>query len=80
MGLRVCGLGLVLCVVAAPVAVRAQLAPVGVPPGVVRLEADGALESWDKRWLDGNREGYGTDVSSPALGTDLFPFLSQWKQ
>jgi hypothetical protein len=70
-------LGLVLCVVAAPVAVRAQLAPVGVPPGVVRLEADGALESWDNRWLDGNREGYGTDVSSPALGTDLFPFLSQ---
>jgi hypothetical protein len=56
-------------------AAGAQLAPVGVPPGVVRLEADGALESWDKRWLDGNREGYGTDVTSPALGTDLFPFL-----
>jgi hypothetical protein len=70
-------LGLVLGVVSAPVAARAQLAPVGVPPGVVRLEADGALESWDKRWLDGNRQGYGTDVSSPALGTDLFPFLSQ---
>jgi hypothetical protein len=76
VGLRVCGLGLVLWV-AMPTAAGAQLAPVGVPPGVVRLEADGAFESWDKRWLDGHREGYGTDVSSPAVGTDLFPFLAE---
>jgi len=76
VGLRVCGLGMLLCI-AVPVAARAQLPPVGVPPGVVRLEADGALESWDKRWLDGHREGYGTDLTSPALGTDLFPFLTE---
>jgi len=76
VGLRVWVLGLVLSA-AGPAVAGAQLAPVGVPPGVVRLEADGALESWDKRWLDGRRQGYGTDLASSALGTDLFPFLAE---
>jgi hypothetical protein len=76
VGLRGYVLGLVLSA-AGPAAGWAQLAPVGVAPGVVRLEADGALESWDKRWLDGRREGYGADLASPALGADLFPFLAQ---
>ena len=75
MGLRVCGLGLALGA-AAPALAAAQLSPVGVPAGVVRFEADGALESWDSRWFDGNKEGWGADVASPALGADLFPFLA----
>lgn len=60
----------------APAAVRAQLAPVGVPAGVLRVDLDGALDSWDHRWRDGVREPLGADLSSPALGSDLLPFLS----
>ena len=60
----------------APSAVRAQLAPVGVPAGAVRVDLYGALDSWDHRWRDGVREPLGADLSSPALGSDLLPFLS----
>jgi hypothetical protein len=60
----------------APAAMWAQLPPVGVPRGVVRVELDGALESFDHRWLDGERQGYGADVSSPALGSNLIPALA----
>lgn len=74
MGLRVC-LGVVLSA-AAPVLAAAQLSPVGVPAGVVRFEADGALESWDSRYFDGRKENWGADVASSALGADLFPFLA----
>ena len=73
MGLRVCGLGLALGLTV-PSMATAQLSPVGVPAGVVRFEADGALESWDSRYFDGHKENWGADVASPALGNDLFPF------
>jgi hypothetical protein len=68
-------LGVFLCL-AAPSVARAQLAPVGVPPGVLRIEVDGAFDSWDKRWRDGTREGLGSGVSSSALGADLLPLLA----
>src|SRR4051812_37967580 len=60
----------------APSAVRAQLAPVGVPAGVVRVDVDGAFDVWDHRWRDGHREPLGADLSSSALGSDLLPSLS----
>lgn len=66
----------VLACLAAPSAVRAQLAPVGVPAGVVRVDLDGAIDIWDHRWRDGAREPLGADLSSPALGSDLLPSLS----
>jgi hypothetical protein len=47
-----------------------------VPAGAVRVDLDGALDSWDHRWRDGKREALGADLSSPALGSDLLPFLS----
>ena len=58
-----------------PSALRAQLAPVGVPAGVLRVDLDGALETWDQRWRDGSREPLGADLSSAAAGSDLFPSL-----
>ena len=58
-------LGVIVCL-AAPSVARAQLAPVGVPPGVVRFEVDGAFDSWDKRFRDGNKEGLGADLSGSA--------------
>lgn len=60
----------VLASLLAPPAVRAQLAPVGVPAGAVRVELDGAIDSWDHRWRDGEREPLGADLSSPAFGSD----------
>jgi hypothetical protein len=60
----------------APAAVRAQLAPVGVPAGVFRVDLDAGMDIWDQRWRDGSREPFGTDLSSPAAGSDLLPTLS----
>ena len=69
-------LGVIVCL-AAPSAARAQLAPVGVPPGVIRFEVDGAFDSWDKRFRDGRKEGFGADLSGP-LDSDLLPVLAPY--
>ncbi|MGH7508164.1 MAG: hypothetical protein ACREMZ_01680 [Gemmatimonadales bacterium] len=54
----------------------AQLPPVGVPGGTVRLDLDGSLETFDRRFLHGSREGSAADLSSPALGSDRIPLLA----
>jgi hypothetical protein len=59
-----------------PLRVGAQLPPVGVPGGAVRLELDGALETFDRRFRQGHLEPYGADLSSPALGSDRIPLLA----
>ena len=59
-----------------PCGVAAQLPPVGVPGGVIRLELDGSLETFDRRFLNGVREGFAADLSSPSLGSDRIPALS----
>lgn len=68
-------LGIVACLVV-PSWVRAQLPPIGVPSGVVRLELDGALETFDRRFREGHLESYAADLSSPALGSDRIPLLA----
>jgi len=65
----------VLACLLTPPAVRAQLAPVGVPAGAVRVDIDGAIDIWDHRWLDGKREPLAADLSSPALGSGLLSSL-----
>jgi hypothetical protein len=75
VGLCVRRLAVLACLLA-PAGLHAQLAPVGVPAGVLRVDLDGALETWDHRWLDGSREPLGADLSSPAAGSDLFPSLA----
>jgi hypothetical protein len=69
-------LGVIVCL-AAPSVARAQLAPVGVPPGVVRFEVDGAFDSWDKRFRDGGKEGLAADLSG-SLDSDLLPVLASY--
>jgi hypothetical protein len=59
-----------------PSGISAQLAPLSVPGGTVRLELDGSLETFDRRFHNGEREGYGTDLSSPALGSPRIPLLA----
>jgi hypothetical protein len=60
----------------APSVVHAQLPPVGVPAGVFRVDLDGGMDIWDQRWRDGSREPLGSDLSSPAAGSDLLPSLA----
>jgi hypothetical protein len=68
-------LGIVACLVV-PSRVSAQLAPIGVPGGVVRVELDGSIETFDRRFLNGVRESYAAEISSPALGSDRIPILA----
>ncbi len=65
----------VLAGLLAPSGAYAQLAPVGVPAGVMRVDLDGSVETWDQRWLDGERAPLGTELSSAATGSDLLPSL-----
>jgi hypothetical protein len=65
----------VLAGLLAPSGAYAQLAPVGVPAGVLRVDLDGSVETWDHRWLDGERAPFGTELSSPAAGSDVLPSL-----
>jgi hypothetical protein len=58
-----------------PAVVRAQLAPVGVPAGAVRVELEGSIDIYDTRWLDGHREPLGSDLTSTAVGSNLLPRL-----
>jgi hypothetical protein len=57
--------------------VWAQLPPVGLPAGTVRIELDGSLETFDRRFRNGQREPFGADLSSPALGSDRIPSLAE---
>lgn len=70
-------LGVLVCLAAPPTA-RAQLAPVGVPAGVLRFEMDGSFDTWDKRFRDGGREGLGAALSAPALDRGTLPFLAPY--
>lgn len=68
-------LGTIACLLVPEIA-RAQLAPVGVPVGVVRVELEGTIDIWDSRYRNGTREPLGTDLSSSALGSNLLAPLS----
>jgi hypothetical protein len=63
-----------------PVRAEAQLAPVGVPGGTLRVELEGSLATFDRQFRNGEREGYGTTLSSPALGSDRIPLLADADQ
>ena len=76
-------LGVLVCLLApfaAPARAFAQLAPLGVPAGVLRLEVDGVFDSWDKRFRDGEKESPGAALTSPALGSDLLPGLETYDE
>ena len=75
MGHCVRRLGIVVCLIV-PSRVWAQLVPVGVPSGVVRLELDGSLDAFERRFRAGHLESYAADLSSGALGSDRIPILA----
>jgi hypothetical protein len=59
-----------------PTLVEAQLPSLGVPGGILRVELDGTLETFDRRFRDGVRESYAADLTSAALGSARIPALS----
>ena len=75
MGFGVRCLGALVCLLA-PRAAPAQLPPVGVPPGVFRVEADGFFETWEEEYFDGDARPLGSRLAAPALGTALLPSLA----
>jgi hypothetical protein len=74
VGAGVRRLGTILALLAPSVA-AAQLPPVGVPPGVFRIEADGFFETWEEQYFDGRTEPLGTSFAASALGSALLPSL-----
>jgi hypothetical protein len=68
-------LAIIACLVIPP-RLGAQLAPVGVPGGAVRVELDGSLDGFDHRFRAGQKEIYAADLSSLALGSDRIPRLA----
>jgi len=66
---------MVACLVL-PARLAAQLPPIGVPGGVVRVELDGSLATFDQRFRGGRLESYAADLSSTALGSDRMPVLA----
>jgi len=67
-------LGMFACLLVPGVA-RAQLPPVGVPAGAVRVELEGSMDIYDTRWLDGHREPFTADLTSATVGSNLLPYL-----
>jgi hypothetical protein len=66
-------LGLALGVT--PVA-RAQLEPVGVPQGMVRLEVGGSLENYNRRFFQNGTQDYAGDFVRDSAGSNLWPELT----
>jgi len=56
-------------------AARAQLEPVGVPSGLVRLEVGGALENYNRRFYQSGTQDYAGDFIHDSAGSNLWPEL-----
>lgn len=75
MSLRRIATALACCMI--PSLLHAQLPPLGIPKGMLRVEVLGQFGSADARFNDGTRESLGADFSSPALGPASLPFLDE---
>lgn len=64
---------LMLCI---PATLTAQLAPLGVPSGVARMEVYGDFAWANDRYRDGTRESLAAPLTSPALGEAAIPTLA----
>lgn len=66
---------LLLCLTTlAPIA--AQVTPLTVPKGVLRLDFGGEFRSWDWRWLDGQRQEAAADLGRSSLDRSFIPGLA----
>ncbi|MFZ5623686.1 MAG: hypothetical protein ACOY71_04545 [Gemmatimonadota bacterium] len=60
----------------APAPAAAQVLPLGVPKGAVRLELFGGFRDYNERYRNGTRESVGADFTTPAAGSGLLPFVA----
>ncbi|MGH7704075.1 MAG: hypothetical protein ACREMO_13355 [Gemmatimonadales bacterium] len=67
---------LALLLAAVPVSAAAQLSPIGVPRGLLRLDLGGEFENYNHEFLDGRVEDYPADFSHAQTGSNLFPSLA----
>ena len=74
--MRLCARPVALLMLLCHAPLAAQLAPVGAPRGVLRLEIRGSFESADRRLFDGTTADYLADFGSDAFGEDRLPFLA----
>ena len=63
-----------------PAASEAQLAPIGIPRGLLRFGIDGSFAYANERFNDGTRASLGGNFTSPALGSDQIPTLAEADQ
>ena len=75
MSARRLALLLVLCCPAIP-PLSAQLQPITVPRGLLRLEFGGRFEYWDRRYLDGTRQDAAGDFIRNPLDGGFLPTLA----
>ncbi len=54
----------------------AQLAPITVPKGLLRLDFAGRFDNWDQRFLDGVRQDAATDFAYNPFGASFLPPLA----
>ncbi|HEX5631631.1 MAG TPA: hypothetical protein VFX50_00315 [Gemmatimonadales bacterium] len=68
-----------LCVVALlmPAPLAAQLPPLGMPGGTMRIEVHAGFGGATDRYVDGTREDLGADLTSPAFGSDRLAELAE---
>jgi hypothetical protein len=60
-----------------PSLLHAQLPPLGIPKGMLRVEVQAQFGSASMRFDDGTRENLGADFSSAALGPTELPVLDE---
>ncbi len=71
---------LLVCGMLLPPAVEAQLAPLGIPHGLIRIDVDGSFAYANERYNDGTLESLGANFNSPALGADIIPGVADADQ
>jgi hypothetical protein len=61
---------------AAALPLAAQLAPISVPKGLLRLDFAGRFENWDQRFLNGVKQDPGADFTHNPFSAGFLPTLA----
>ena len=64
-----------LAVASLPAPAPAQLAPLTVPKGHLRMDLSGSFATWDRRFRQGQSEDAAQDFIRDAVGSDFWPGL-----
>jgi len=62
--------------IAAALPLAAQLAPITVPKGLLRLDFGGRFDNWDRRFLNGVKQDPGADFTHNPFSASFLPTLA----